>query len=821
MATRRIRLTLLVIGGVIGITLLTACIPLAQTFTVTSTADGVDAVVGDGICATPAGDCTLRAAIMEANADPDLEVILFASDDYTLSLPGSEEDGAATGDLDVHTSLRIEGRGATVDGASLDRVFDLHDGTVELHGVTITGGATAGDGGGIRNNADGLSLWESAIRMNRATGHGGAILNGTHAGLVNVSLLDNTAGGLGGGLANDTGADAVLGSSTIAGNRAAAGGGLATTSPGGTGSIRVFGSVVVENGADPLGAPADCAIASGGAATIASLGGNFESGQSCGFTAARDGNGEALLGPVLDPADAAPHRRPLPGSPLIDAMAAGPDCLPHDQRSVTRPQGAGCDIGAVEVTPAELAPLSLIVDTASDTTDTAPGDGVCTDAAGACSLRAAVQETNAFPTADRITIATGVDPRLSLAGRDENSSATGDLDIRGELTLDGNGAVADADRVDRVFHVLSTATIRDLTIRGGGSAINGAGVRNQGGQLRLERVTLTDNEGATGGAVRNDNGGVLHVVNSTISGNSSTGNGSAIYAASGETDVVLTTITANSTGSGGAIRGDGVFRIAGAAIGDQLAGEDCAGSITTLGHNVVTTPTGCAPPVTGDTSVTSLWLDPLASNGGPTPTHLPRSNSPLRDHLAPGTEVLCDGTLATDQRGVARPVDSDSDGVAACDVGGVEGETVVEFIGVPAALARNGQPVTLQARPAGGTFAGPGVHGDVLDPSVGGTGDRTISYSVDGRTVTAVVDVFPVSLTYVVSSGQGDYDRYIFTGTPAGGTYTVVGDLRPLPGNTLDEKRCGYDITVRYSGTYKGAPYAIEGTIDRPVCRKE
>jgi CSLREA domain-containing protein len=42
----------------------------AKSFTVTSTIDAVDAVPGDGVCATAANQCTLRAAIQEANATP-------------------------------------------------------------------------------------------------------------------------------------------------------------------------------------------------------------------------------------------------------------------------------------------------------------------------------------------------------------------------------------------------------------------------------------------------------------------------------------------------------------------------------------------------------------------------------------------------------------------------------------------------------------------------------------------------------------------------------------------------------------------------------
>jgi CSLREA domain-containing protein len=42
----------------------------AATFTVNSTADRVDANVGDGVCRTSAGTCTLRAAIQRRMLSP-------------------------------------------------------------------------------------------------------------------------------------------------------------------------------------------------------------------------------------------------------------------------------------------------------------------------------------------------------------------------------------------------------------------------------------------------------------------------------------------------------------------------------------------------------------------------------------------------------------------------------------------------------------------------------------------------------------------------------------------------------------------------------
>ena len=59
-------------------------------------------------------------------------------------------------------------------------------------------------------------------------------------------------------------------------------------------------------------------------------------------------NTPALLGPLQDNGGSTRTHLPRPASPLIE----GGECVPGvstDQRSVPRPQGATCDIGAVEV----------------------------------------------------------------------------------------------------------------------------------------------------------------------------------------------------------------------------------------------------------------------------------------------------------------------------------------------------------------------------------------------------------------------------------------------------------------------------------------
>src|SRR5690606_37164132 len=105
----------------------------AVTYTVTDFGDVADAAPGDGTCETAPGNggCTLRAAIQEANAAAGPAVIALPQGTFTLSLTGTGEDAATTGDLDITDTLTITGAGAGrtfIDAAGIDRVFHVHAG---------------------------------------------------------------------------------------------------------------------------------------------------------------------------------------------------------------------------------------------------------------------------------------------------------------------------------------------------------------------------------------------------------------------------------------------------------------------------------------------------------------------------------------------------------------------------------------------------------------------------------------------------------------------------------------------------------------------
>src|SRR5690606_17848335 len=83
-----------------------------------------------------------------------------------------------------------------------------------------------------------------------------------------------------------------------------------------------------------------------------------------------------------------------------------------------------------------------IVNSFDDAVDSNIGDGLCqTELTGnPCTLRAAIQESNASTqTADTVLLQPGI-YTLVITGTFEDESATGDLDITGDITITGSGA---------------------------------------------------------------------------------------------------------------------------------------------------------------------------------------------------------------------------------------------------------------------------------------------------------------------------------------------------------------------------------------------
>jgi CSLREA domain-containing protein len=203
------------------------------TFTVDSTNDAVDASPGDGICATAAGECTLRAAIQEANALPGEDTINIPNGTFILSIPGANEDASASGDLDITDDLSIIANyespyelQTTIQGDQHDRVFQIHPGiSTEIHYVIVSFGDVQDPvgGGGIYNQGH-LSLYTSKVVQNSTSGKGGGVRNDAYLTCDSCEILDNSADE-GGGIYNSDNLN--IYSSTINDNTSiGAGGGI-------------------------------------------------------------------------------------------------------------------------------------------------------------------------------------------------------------------------------------------------------------------------------------------------------------------------------------------------------------------------------------------------------------------------------------------------------------------------------------------------------------------------------------------------------------------------------------------------------------------
>lgn len=225
-------------GALLFLSSQTSALPV--TFAVDDTTDAVDASPGDGLCATGAGTCTLRAAIQEANALADNVVVQLPAGTFELTIEGPGEDAAATGDLDVAKAdgtLTIHGASAAdtvvrwADTAVVpDRLFDIAPGAeVELVRLTLQRGAPPdGDGGAIRN-AGTLALTDVVVEESSTPGNGGGIANAGALDLytdqTGTQLVGNDAGGDGGGLYNAEGATAQVSRVTVSANSAGRDGG--------------------------------------------------------------------------------------------------------------------------------------------------------------------------------------------------------------------------------------------------------------------------------------------------------------------------------------------------------------------------------------------------------------------------------------------------------------------------------------------------------------------------------------------------------------------------------------------------------------------
>jgi len=190
-------------------------------------------------------NCSLRDAINLANSRAGDDVIGFASGvEGIISL--------ATALPAISTNVQIAGPGADkltvkrsgATGTPNFSVLRITAGTVAVSGLTISGGATATDGGGISNSGT-LTLNSCTVTGNKSTQRGAGIYNAGQLTINDGTISGNSVSGSqgGGGIFNDRSGTVTISKSVISDNTSQGGGGIYNSS----GTVTISGSTISGN----------------------------------------------------------------------------------------------------------------------------------------------------------------------------------------------------------------------------------------------------------------------------------------------------------------------------------------------------------------------------------------------------------------------------------------------------------------------------------------------------------------------------------------------------------------------------------------------
>ena len=253
--------------------------------------------------------------------------------------------------------------------------------------------------------------------------------------------------------------------------------------------------------------------------------------------------------------------------------------------------------------PAEAA--TIVVGSASDR--------VADD--GQCGIREAVLSANTDSGNDDCTRGGGAD--VIVLGASTYNLSGGELLVRGNLTIEGNGVTISSSTRNRIFTVAAgaTLTLNNLTVTGGEERLGG-GIFNEGA-LNLNNITVSDNTASeSGGGLHNE--GTVTVRDSKFLRNSATGlDGGGIHSNEGRIDIYSSMFADNSAernGGGIGTRFTDVTMHPGNRIVRNTAGFSGGGFSNILGHYEVTRTTIGGSAADGNRAEYGGGVDTAGSN---------------------------------------------------------------------------------------------------------------------------------------------------------------------------------------------------------------
>ncbi len=590
------------------------------------------------------GGGTLVTLIEALDGAPSIEVADGV--DVTLErfgLSGGEGIWAGGGDLTLRhldVSFTSGGDSGAVRGT----------GEILIEDSSITSNVSLGAGGGVHSQGGSLTVRRVTIAGNSSAGNGGGILAEGGALMLDDSSISGNEGQNGGGVA-------ATGSLTIrdgafTGNRGEFGGGILT----GAGAIDIQGTTFTRNEAD-LGAA--MYTRGGGVVREVEIVENTATGEF-GYGAGIFADEEALeivggeiTGNTAIAGGAVYARGPvtLSGVPLTgnEAWFGG---------AIFATTG-----GTVEATgmlvEGNLAQVG--------------GGGAYIDGGGLTLADVRVQGNSSERIGGGLLVRGSASLILHASDVLTNTAETG-----GGIAALTNGDDAPTIEVENGSITDNEAYGHELEEEDEPVMGYGGGIYGDGATITIRGSTIAGNDGVRGGGIAST--GSLVMENSTVSDNASAAGGGGLWL-EGAADLAYLTISANvadpDTLGGGAIyiSGTASVDVSGTIFAPSLGASSCIGGGTRLsskGHNL-DADGSCGLAGAGDLSGVDPLLEPLGWNGGRTRTFALVAESPAVDAVGAAACLDAAGApLDGDQRGGNRPVDGNSDGTTACDMGSFE-----------------------------------------------------------------------------------------------------------------------------------------------------
>ncbi len=280
------------------------------------------------------------------------------------------------------------------------------------------------------------------------------------------------------------------------------------------------------------------------------LGINASTGVSCSGT----GSNRSCLLPNLqpiargNPADPPPVDRQI-GITAILASPLPPGVLLRSSTDLTANEPNRSSLNRADLNRHVVANADFVVASdPGDSDDANPGNGICADSQGRCSLRAAVQEANALGGARRIALS----PSTYRVDQ-------GAIEISGDIEIIGVGVGLSeivSDGPHRLLSVLSGASLHlgDVSLSGTEEVPAAGGLLHNESTLIIVDAMLQNGHASSGGALYNASGATLELHRVALVGNRASGAGfGGAITNFGDAELENVLLTGNSANVGGAI----------------------------------------------------------------------------------------------------------------------------------------------------------------------------------------------------------------------------------------------------------------------------